>query len=194
MKIYINVVLVLLSSCLLLGCQTPGEVAPVVDPDGEDYSATTHAGGNNTALNGQMIDSRNSASTSGVGQNRTIIADPYNPASPLASNQTIYFDFDSSAIRADMQDVLAQHASYMANHPEMLVTLSGHADERGTREYNIALGERRSNAVKQVLVLHSAYSQKLETVSYGEEKPLQTGHDEASWAKNRRVEIVYPER
>jgi peptidoglycan-associated lipoprotein len=109
----------------------------------------------------------------------------------LLTQVTIYFDYDSSEIRSDFNDMLRAHAQQLAKNPNMRVRLEGHADERGSREYNIALGERRAQAVRQVLQLQGASSTQLTTVSYGEEKPAALGHDEASWAKNRRVELTY---
>jgi peptidoglycan-associated lipoprotein len=109
----------------------------------------------------------------------------------LLAQVTIYFDYDSSEIRSDFNDMLRAHAQQLAQNPNMRVRLEGHADERGSREYNIALGERRAQAVRQVLQLQGASSTQLTTVSYGEEKPVALGHDDASWAKNRRVELTY---
>ena len=109
----------------------------------------------------------------------------------LLAQVTIYFDYDSSEIRADFNDMLRAHARQLAQNPNMRVRLEGHADERGSREYNIALGERRAQAVRQVLQLQGASSTQLSTVSYGEERPKELGHDDTSWAQNRRVELVY---
>lgn len=113
------------------------------------------------------------------------------PGSPL-SVRVIYFDYDSSNIREDFQGVIEAHATYLAAHPERSVTLEGHADERGSREYNLALGERRALAVRRQLVLLGAAAGQIRTVSYGEERPVAEGHDEHSYSLNRRVEIVYP--
>ena len=112
-------------------------------------------------------------------------------ARQLVAQLTIYFDYDSSEIRSDFNDMLRAHARQLAQNPNMRVRLEGHADERGSREYNIALGERRAQAVRQVLQLQGASSTQLSTVSYGEERPVELGHDDTSWAKNRRVELVY---
>jgi peptidoglycan-associated lipoprotein len=109
----------------------------------------------------------------------------------LLSELTVYFDYDSSEIRADFNDMLRAHARQLAQNRNMRVRLEGHADERGSREYNIALGERRAQAVRQVLQLQGANSTQLSTVSYGEERPKELGHDDTSWAQNRRVELVY---
>ncbi|MEM9208771.1 MAG: peptidoglycan-associated lipoprotein Pal [Pseudomonadota bacterium] len=103
----------------------------------------------------------------------------------------IYFDFDQSELRAEYGDLLAQHARQLANDSRMRVRLEGHADERGSREYNIGLGERRSQAVRRMLLIQGATAAQISTVSFGEERPASMGSDEDAYALNRRVEIVY---
>lgn len=116
------------------------------------------------------------------------------PGDPeLLDRTVIYFDFDTSKIRPEFSEVLAAHARYVGANPDRKVRLEGHADERGSREYNIGLGERRSQAVRQVLMLQGAGAVQITTVSYGEERPAVSGSDEESWSLNRRVEIVYSE-
>ncbi|MFN2309765.1 MAG: peptidoglycan-associated lipoprotein Pal [Gammaproteobacteria bacterium] len=115
------------------------------------------------------------------------------PGSPLAQ-RVIYFEFDSSEVRAADHDLLAAHAAYLRENPQAAIVLEGHGDERGSREYNIGLGERRAQAVRQILEFQGAGSQQLSTVSYGEEKPVVEGHDESAYARNRRVELIYPGR
>ena len=102
-----------------------------------------------------------------------------------------YFDFDQAIVRRDGHAELDQHAMVLAGNARLTVRLEGHADERGTREYNLALGERRANAVQSYLLSQGASRSQIEVVSYGEEKPDMSGHDQMSWEKNRRVEIVY---
>ena len=109
----------------------------------------------------------------------------------LLSTRLVHFDYDSSDLSSDDLKTLQAHASYLNQNPQAKVLLSGHADERGTREYNMALGERRANAVQAFLSSNGARNSQLDTVSYGKEKPLNDGHDEAAWAENRRVEITY---
>jgi peptidoglycan-associated lipoprotein len=106
----------------------------------------------------------------------------------------IYFDFDRSAIPEEYRELLAEHASFIRASGLLDVRIEGHADERGSREYNIGLGERRAQAVRQALTLQGVPVTRLSTVSYGEERPVAFGHDERSWALNRRVEIVYGQR
>lgn len=103
----------------------------------------------------------------------------------------IYFDFDKSDLRPEYADLLARHAARLANNSRTSVRLEGHADERGSREYNIGLGERRSQSVRRMLLIQGASSDQVSTVSFGEERPVAFGSDEASYQQNRRVEIKY---
>jgi peptidoglycan-associated lipoprotein len=105
--------------------------------------------------------------------------------------RAIYFDFDKSEIKSEFQAQVACHAAYLRQFPGARVTLEGNADERGTREYNLGLGERRGNAVSSALVAAGASASQLNVVSYGEERPVCKEHNETCWQKNRRVDIVY---
>ena len=105
--------------------------------------------------------------------------------------RVVYFDFDRSEIKPEFQAQIACHAAYLRQFPGARVTLQGNADERGTREYNLGLGERRSNAVSGALGAAGASTAQLNVVSYGEERPVCKDHSEDCWQKNRRVEIVY---
>ena len=112
------------------------------------------------------------------------------PDSPLAK-RIIYFEYDSSEIQPQYRDVIEAHAQYLAANPDAVLSLEGHADERGSREYNLALGERRAQAVKNQMTVLGASATQIRTISYGEERPVAEGHDDASWSQNRRVELVY---
>ncbi len=138
------------------------------------------------------------ATTSGVddtyGGTGSLLADELGPgAGPggATADRIIYFDFDRSDVRGDYVEVVAAHGRFLAENPGARVRLEGHADERGSREYNIGLGERRAQAVRQLLMLQGASDGQLSTVSFGEERPAAIGSDEETWALNRRVEIVY---
>nr|VFJ66366.1 MAG: peptidoglycan-associated lipoprotein [Candidatus Kentron sp. FW] len=111
--------------------------------------------------------------------------------SSLLSRRVIYFDFDRSEIKPEYREILEAHAGYLANNAGVKVTLGGHCDERGTREYNLALGERRAKAVSRLIGTLGVSGDQLRTVSYGEEQPAEMGHNEFSWQKNRRVELIY---
>ncbi len=103
----------------------------------------------------------------------------------------IHFEFDSSAIDGEARAIIEAHAAYLAANPEISISLEGHADERGTREYNLALGERRGNSVERMMRLLGVPADRITTISYGEERPLALGHNESSWRLNRRVEFLY---
>lgn len=105
--------------------------------------------------------------------------------------RVVYFDFDRSEIKSEFQAIIGCHAAYLRQFPDARVTLEGNADERGTREYNLGLGERRGNAVSSAVTAAGASSGQLNVVSYGEERPVCKDHNEGCWQKNRRVEIVY---
>jgi peptidoglycan-associated lipoprotein len=113
-----------------------------------------------------------------------------NPNSPLAK-RSIYFDFDSYAVKDDYQPLLQAHAQYLKSHPQRHVLIQGNTDERGSSEYNLALGQKRAEAVRRAMALLGVNDSQMEAVSLGKEKPVATGHDEASWAQNRRSDLVY---
>ena len=120
----------------------------------------------------------------------TLRMPPKNAAGPLGQ-RTVYFDFDSAAIRDDSRGIVEAHAGFLKANGNAKVLLQGHADERGSREYNLALGQRRADSVKQAMSLLGVPEARMEAVSLGEEKPAVEGHDEAAWQKNRRAEIIY---
>lgn len=106
--------------------------------------------------------------------------------------QTVfYFDFDQSVVKPAALSALEGHAQYLAQHPSASIRLEGHTDERGTREYNMALGERRAKSVERVLEVNGVADSQIQTISYGEEKPAALGHNESAWSQNRRVELKY---
>ncbi|MEK7990122.1 MAG: peptidoglycan-associated lipoprotein Pal [Thiotrichaceae bacterium] len=110
----------------------------------------------------------------------------------IPSERIIYFDFNKSDIRFNDRLVLEQHAAYLTKNPQVSIRLEGHADERGSREYNLALGEHRTLTAKRVLNILGVDNYRMSTLSYGEEMPLEYSHSETSWQRNRRVEIIYP--
>ena len=134
--------------------------------------------------------STSGTSTAGVGGTATgpnPLKDPNN----ILSKRSIYFEFDSFAVSDQYKPIIEAHAKYLAANRNARVALQGHADERGSREYNIALGQKRADAVKRMMTLLGVQETIVETVSFGEEKPKNPGHDETSWTENRRVDIVY---
>jgi peptidoglycan-associated lipoprotein len=127
--------------------------------------------------------------TSGVADAGAVVDDTASsgPSGELLSKRIIYFDFDRADIRADSQSVVAAHAQYLSRNPSQKVRLEGHADERGSREYNIGLGERRGQAVRRALLLQGVAELQLATVSYGEERPAVAGSDEQAYALNTTI-------
>lgn len=113
------------------------------------------------------------------------------PSNPL-SKRGIYFDLDSSVIKQDYRSVVEAHGKFLAKKPGVKIVVRGNTDERGSREYNVGLGQRRADAVKQALSAYGVPADQIETVSFGSEKPVAEGHNEAAWAKNRRADIAYP--
>ena len=140
---------------------------------------------------GSGSSSSGSASTSATGSGSAWAGHPLDDPNSLLAKRTVYFDFDESVILDQDRPILDAHAQYLSQNLGAAVTLEGHTDERGTREYNLALGERRAISVRQFMSLLGASSQQLRTVSYGEEQPAALGHNEEAWAQNRRVEVIY---
>ena len=132
-----------------------------------------------------------SATTYGTESESDMSLDPLNDPQSHLSVRIIYFAYDSADIRPEFRPAIEAHAAFLSQNPDRIVTLEGHADERGSREYNLALGERRANAVKRQLSLLGASAGQIRVVSYGEERPEVDGHDESAWSQNRRVVIIY---
>ena len=172
-----NILLVLVLAALA-GC------AGKATKEQEDLGYGTYSGAPGDAQPGGVGDA-------GVGAGAAF--DDSAAAGPRASvqNRTVYFDYDRDEVKEEYRQIVADHGRYLAANPAARVRLEGHADERGSREYNIGLGERRAQAVRQALLLQGAGASQLATVSYGEERPAATASDEESWSLNRRVEIVY---
>jgi len=137
-------------------------------PDVEDKSVGTGTSAD-TGVSGKSLDAR----------------------TDLLAKRRVYFAFDSSAVDEENRDIVEAHAAYLAANKNIKVVFEGHADERGTREYNLALGERRAQAVERMAKILGLTGDRIKTVSYGEEKPVAMDHSEAAWALNRRVEIIY---
>lgn len=125
--------------------------------------------------------------TTGAVPNLNPLTDPNN----ILSKRSVYFDFDSYVVKDEYRSLVQAHAQYLRDNGNVRVLLQGNADERGSREYNLALGQRRADAVRNAMTLSGAKESQIESVSLGEEKPRATGHDESSWAENRRTDIRY---
>lgn len=130
-----------------------------------------------------------SATSSGAGDNGGLTASQVRERDNALDMTVFYFEFDRSDLSAEARAALVHHANHLKANPSTSYRLEGHADERGTREYNLALGERRAQAIERYLQVQGVASRQLETISYGEENPVATGSTEAAYARNRRVEL-----
>jgi peptidoglycan-associated lipoprotein len=192
MKVLKHVVIFILPIALLWGCETTpeevgmpeGEAVKVEKPAAEEPGATTRPSEEMTGGAAQRMEMEQPQEK----------VHPLDDPNSLLATRTIYFNFDQYDIKDEFRNVLTAHAEYLASNPTATVTIEGHTDERGTREYNIALGDKRANAVRQILILQGASASQISTISYGEERPVAMGHNEIAWAQNRRAELVYTSR
>jgi len=163
-----------LAALLAAGCASNN----IPDPDAED---------------GMMVDGGDGGMTDGMEDRGMGVGEEFDDTMDDMDEMTmvIYFDFDQSDLRAEYSDLLQRHASRLAGDSRAQIRLEGHADERGSREYNIGLGERRSQSVRRLLLIQGASTDQISTVSFGEERPAAFGSDESAYELNRRVEIKY---
>jgi peptidoglycan-associated lipoprotein len=117
---------------------------------------------------------------------------PLRDPSNILSKRSVYFDYDSNVVKDEFRGLVQAHSRYLTDQRDPRIRIEGNCDERGSREYNLALGQRRAEAVKKVMTVLGVADPRIETVSFGEEKPAATGHDETAWAQNRRADIKYP--
>jgi peptidoglycan-associated lipoprotein len=174
---------------LLAACKTtPLDVnkVPIDDKSGTDTTAGQAGAGTGGAGQGTGVVQPPPTVT-------TVVDDGKGSASAneALTKRSIYFDLDSDVVREDSKPILQAHSRYMLANPSIRATLQGNTDERGSREYNLALGQRRSEAVRKLLNVLGVQLGQMEAVSFGEEKPRAQGHDETAWAENRRVDIQY---
>jgi len=174
-----NILFAVLVAVLVAGCSSTPTTAPVEDKSGATAPTTGTPGAGTSGTTSSGV----TGTTTGVNPLR----DPNN----ILSKRSVYFEYDSFTIADQYKPIVEAHARYLAANRNARVTLQGHADERGSREYNIALGQKRSDAVKRMVTLLGVQETIVETVSFGKEKPKNLGHDEAAWAENRRVDIIY---
>ena len=181
----------LLLALTVSACSTTGKQASVEDrtSGGTTQSATTGAAaGTGAETSGLGADGATGSALDGSGK---YAGDPRkDPASPL-SKRSVYFDFDSFVVKDEYSPALEAHAAYLVSKRDARVILQGNADERGSREYNLALGQKRAEAVRKALMVLGATDAQLEAVSFGEEKPRDEANTEAAYAENRRVDVVY---
>ncbi|MBP6764140.1 MAG: peptidoglycan-associated lipoprotein Pal [Rubrivivax sp.] len=116
------------------------------------------------------------------------------PRSDSAAGRSVYFDFDTSLVRKEFEPLIERHGKMLIADPKVSVRIEGHTDERGSHEYNLALGQRRAQAVLAALKVYGVKDAQMEAVSWGEERPRATDHDESAWAQNRRADLAYPKK
>lgn len=188
MKLTKLLLVMVFSAVFLAACSDDEEDTSLTDGTQNAASgindASTSGLNNASGLSGSEMAGSDMYPNAGIGPE---FSDPNNPL----SKSTIYFMLDSSQVQDEFVPVIAAHAQYLVAHPSQHVVLEGHADERGSPEYNIALGEQRAKSVANMLKVQGVSESQLDLVSYGEEKPAAFGSDEASWERNRRVEVRY---
>jgi peptidoglycan-associated lipoprotein len=179
-----NYVLIGLIAAALAGCSsTPTTEAPVDDRSGAGATAPGSTGAQTGGATGSGV----TGSGIGSGAAGNPLRDPNN----ILSKRSVYFDFDSFVVKDEYRPLVEAHARYLQQNRNARMTVQGNTDERGSREYNIALGQKRADSVKRMMTLLGASDNQIETVSFGKEKPRNPGHDEAAWAENRRDDILY---
>ena len=167
---------------LLAGCSTPVRLDPV--PVEDKAGTAVNAGARAQPPDSGVAGATNQVTPVNLGSRQADAAPPAGPS-------VVYFDFDSFEIKPEFERVISTHAARIKLDKRSKVVVEGHTDERGGREYNLALGQKRSEAVRRALGLLGVNEAQLEAVSFGKEKPVAAGSDEASWAMNRRAEITY---
>ncbi len=177
-----GIIPVLLLALAIGGCSSTGEKS-----DAGVGAPVEEAGQSGSARGGAADGAQVAGATEGGAWTASELQ---NPQSPLYT-KVIYFDYDSSEIRSEYLDVVAAHGEYLVANPSATVTVEGHTDERGSREYNIALGEYRANAVRRLLLAQGTHESQIITISFGEERPMDSGINEAAWSQNRRAELLY---
>jgi peptidoglycan-associated lipoprotein len=183
MSIATRALIALCVTILAAGCagrRGTDDAAGSTVPSGSE--ATTTGMGDGSAAAGSTLESAGSV---GGGSGMA------GPTEGLLGRRVVYFDYDRDEVRADDRALVAAHVQYLASNPSVRIRLEGHTDERGTREYNVGLAERRAQAVRRALTLEGSRDEQAQTVSFGEERPAASGEDETAYAQNRRVEIVY---
>lgn len=125
----------------------------------------------------------------------TVSLPPYlDPKSDISTSRSVYFDFDMALVKPEFSALVERHSKYLAANPKVAIKIEGNTDERGSAEYNLALGQKRAEAVRQALKIFGVKDVQMEAISWGSEKPKSSGHDESSWAQNRRADLQYPNR
>jgi len=164
----------------------------VKEDSAADNASDTSTSSNDAKTGGAGNDANGDGTALAAGEdNVSYEKNAINDANSVLAERVIYFDFDSDQISQDYMELITHHGKYLANNSGVKLRIEGHADERGTREYNVALGNRRAQSVRRLVLLQGASATQVSVISYGEEKPVALGHDDESWRLNRRTELVY---
>lgn len=174
----------------LQGCTGGAGVRDGADVPVEDRSVGVEGGYGEQGAEGGGVATGTAQIGSGTFEGRPLSEALSDPQSVL-SKRVFYFEFNSSELSESDREALATHARLLSENPDLTVVLEGHADERGSREYNLALGERRAKAIERMLNLQGVAKEQIQVISFGEERPVALGHDDEAWRLNRRVELLY---
>lgn len=180
--------LILLASAVLAGCSS----TPVTPPPAKPAAVSTAAPMPAPAPAPSSSGASKPVASSMVA---TVTLPPHlDPKNPISTERSVYFDFDVFAVKSEYTGLIERHGKYLASKPALSIKIEGNADERGSAEYNLALGQKRAQAVLQSLKIYGVKESQMEAISWGRERPKATGHDEAAWAENRRADLVYPKQ
>ncbi len=181
MKRIVSIACLVAGAFLLAGCPKKSTVVEPTAAGAQVPGAGGAGAGSGASTSTSPLAGGGGVNGSGMGADAT----------GALAHRIVYFDFDKSEIRPEYADLISAHAKNLTSHPSLKIRLEGNTDDRGTREYNIGLGERRAQAVRRALMLQGVAATQITTVSYGAERPAVEGDDETAWAQNRRVELVY---
>jgi peptidoglycan-associated lipoprotein len=177
---HLSIAASLLAMALVAGCASEAKKDESAPAPGASGPSSASPSASPAARSGQP-----SAQPSAAAGN------PLNDPKSMLFKRSVFYDFDKSNIKTDYRTLVEAHARYLRDHPGANITVEGNCDERGSREYNLALGQRRAEGVRSMMKVLGVPDRQIETVSYGEEKPKAQGHEEGSWSQNRRSDIVY---
>jgi len=185
-KVLVSIVLVnLLAACASEKPKETMSAAPIPQSSASNSASTARSSAS------AADSSPHSITASGTAPSAHTASAPLHDAGSVLAKRSVHYPLDVAIVQDADKPVVQAHAKYLSTHANHKMRLEGNCDERGSAEYNLALGQRRADGVKQLLVLGGASSSQLETFSFGEEKPMATGHDEAAWMQNRRTDLKY---
>jgi peptidoglycan-associated lipoprotein len=187
-RIHVGTVALCVSALLAACSSTPDAQVPAAEPRVAPATAAPAAPLPSAAPTG-------ASAAAPASQVATVPLAPHlDPQSAISTARSVYFDFDDFSIKPEHTGLIERHGKYLASKPTLAIKIEGNADERGSSEYNLALGQKRAESVLRALKLYGVKESQMEPVSWGEERPAATGHNEAAWAQNRRADLVYPKQ